>query len=363
MDSIIETLSFRNFRNLEEASVSLSPGINIFCGSNGMGKTNILESIFLCSTGRSHRTHKTSSLINFDEKSANVVLCLNNRGYKQKINISLRENEKKGIALNGVALKKTSELFGVLKTVMFSPEDMGLVNGGPNFRRRFMDMELCQQSKVYCHNLEQYFKVLKERNNLLKNGGNSVKDTLFVWDSQLVQYGKKIINYRKSFIEKIYPICSGFYNELTSGREKLEVIYKPEADENELEEKIKNSLQRDIYYKKTHCGPHRDDVIFKINGSDARGFGSQGQKKSVCLALKLSEVKLLKDETGEMPVLLLDDVLSELDTERQSFILKSLKDMQIILSCTGADSFIKNTAEKEKTKIFFLKNGKITVNN
>lgn len=363
MDNVIESISFRNYRNLEEASVALSPGINIFCGSNGMGKTNILEAIFLCSTGRSHRTHKTSSLINFDKKCANVVLYKINKNYREKINISLKENERKGIAVNGIALKKTSELFGNLKTVMFSPEDMGLINDGPNLRRRFMDMELCQQSKIYCHNLEQYFKVLKERNNLLKCGSDNIKDTLFVWDSQLIAYGKKIITLRKDFISKIYPICSGFYNSLTSGRESLEVIYKPESAAADLEEKLKSSHERDIYYKKTHCGPHRDDIIFKINGSDVRGFGSQGQKKSVCLVLKLSEVKLLKEETGDMPVLLLDDVMSELDSSRQEFILNSLKDMQIVLTCTGADNFIKNIGEKEKTKIFFVNYGKITVKN
>ncbi|MCD7905837.1 MAG: DNA replication/repair protein RecF [Clostridiales bacterium] len=360
MENVIDSLSFKNYRNLEETTMEFNPGINIIYGNNGMGKTNILETIFLCSTGRSHRTHKISNLINFERQSAGIVLYKKSGKYTDKINISLKEGEKKGISVNGIALRKTSELFGNLKVVMFSPEDMGLINGGPNLRRRFMDMELCQLSKIYCHNLEQYFKVLKQRNNLLKNGGN-IRETLFVWDRQLAEYGCKIIASRKEFMEKTAPVCNDYYSRLTEGRENIEISYKPESSEGDFADRLKKSLERDIYYKNTNNGPHRDDITFKINGSEIRAFGSQGQKKSAALALKLSEVEILKKETGNMPVLLLDDVLSELDRGRQEFILNSLKNMQIILTCTGMDSFIENMRKNEKTKVFFVNYGKITV--
>ncbi len=362
MGNIIDRLYFKNYRNLEETTMEFCPGINIIYGNNGMGKTNILETIFLCSTGRSHRTHKISNLINFEKQSAGIVLYKKNGTYTDKINISLKENEKKGISVNGIALRKTSELFGNLKAVMFSPEDMGLINDGPNLRRRFMDMELCQLSPVYCHNLEQYFKVLKQRNNLLKSGEN-IRETLFVWDSQLTEYGCKIIKTRKKFIEDIAPICRDFYKRLTGGRESLETSYKPESDERDFAERLKRSLDRDLYYKNTNNGPHRDDIIFKINGSEVRAFGSQGQKKSAVLALKLSEVQILKNETGEMPVLLLDDVLSELDRGRQEFILNNLKDMQIILTCTGTEGLLSLPEGSLKRRIFFVNFGKITVKN
>ncbi|MCD7777825.1 MAG: DNA replication and repair protein RecF [Clostridiales bacterium] len=261
MGSIIDRLYFKNYRNLEETTMEFCPGINIIYGNNGMGKTNILETIFMCSTGRSHRTHKISNLINFEKQSAGIVLYKKNGIYTDKINISLKANEKKGISVNGISLRKTSELFGNLKVVMFSPEDMGLINDGPNLRRRFMDMELCQLSKIYCHNLEQYFKVLKQRNNLLKSGGN-IKETIFVWDSQLTEYGCKIIAARKDFIEKIAPVCINYYLKLTGGRENLEISYKPESEEKDFGARLKKSIDRDMYYKNTHNGPHRDDIIF-----------------------------------------------------------------------------------------------------
>ncbi len=362
MKNIIESLSFRNFRNLEETVMNFSPDINIIYGDNGMGKTNIIETIFICSTGRSHRTHKISSLINYEKESANIVLYKNNGFYKDKINISLRENERKGVALNGVPLKRISDLFGNVKVVMFSPEDMSLINEGPGARRRFMDMELCQLSRIYCDNLEKYFKVLKQRNNLLKNSNDVkyIKDSLYIWNSQLVEYGKKIIMAREEFIKNISAFSEEIYKRITGGREKLGVYYRPESLAEEFGTKLEKSIDRDIYYKMTHNGPHKDDVVFKINDRDVRVFGSQGQKKSAVLALKLSETEVIKKETNEMPVLLLDDVMSELDRGRQKFILENIKGMQIIMTCTGIDDLIYGKSGENKA-VFFVNYGKITV--
>lgn len=364
--NIIKSVSFKNYRNLEETTVELNKGINIIYGNNGMGKTNFLETIFLCSTGRSHRTHKISSLINFEKDSAGIVLYKDNGIYLDKISINLKKNEKKGIAINGIPLKKVSGLFGVLKTVIFSPEDMGLINDGPNARRRFMDMEICQLSRVYCYNLEQYFKVLRQRNNLLKEGGKNIKDTLFVWNTQLVEYGRKIIYMREKFIKKILPFCKSIYLDITGGKEVLEIVYKPESTLKEFESRLNKSIERDIFYKTTHNGPHKDDIIFKINGNDARLYGSQGQKKSAVLALKLSEINVIKEETGEMPVLLLDDILSELDSTRQRFILKNVSNMQVILTCTGIDEIVNKSFDADNKKninVFYINYGKISVKN
>ncbi len=362
MKNIIESLSFRNFRNLEEDVMFFSPDINIIYGDNGMGKTNIIETIFICSTGRSHRTHKISSLINYDKKFANIVLYKNNGTYKDKINISLKENERKGVAINGIPLRRISDLFGNVKTVMFSPEDMSLINEGPGARRRFMDMELCQLSRVYCDNLEKYFKVLKQRNNLLKNSGDVkyIKDSLYIWDKQLVEYGVKIIRHREEFINKISVFAGNIYAKITGDRERLGVYYRPESLADELEERLKKSIERDIFYKMTNNGPHKDDILLKINDKDVRMFGSQGQKKSAVLALKLSETDVIKEETGELPVLLLDDVMSELDRSRQEFILDNLKGMQIIMTCTGIDDLVYGKNGENKA-VFFVNNGKITV--
>ena len=337
MKNFIESIALRNFRNIEEEYVEFCPDVNIIYGDNGMGKTNILESIFVCSAGRSHRTHKISSLINYEKSYANIVVYKNNGRYRDKINVSIKEGEKKGIAVNGVSLKKTGDLFGILKTVMFSPEDMSLINEGPVARRRFMDMELCQLSPVYCDSLEKYFRVLKQRNNLLKTAGDPeyIKKTVFMWDRQLSEYGAKIIKQRENFVEKISAFASKIYEGITGGREKFSVIYKPESYADCLEERLRRSIERDIYYKTTGNGPHKDDIVFKINDRDVRMFGSQGQKKSSVLSLKLSEIEVIKEETGELPVLLLDDVLSELDSARQEYILRNLKNMQIILTCTG----------------------------
>ncbi len=362
MKNTVEKLSFRDYRNLCETTMEFVPGINVIYGNNGMGKTNILEAVYLCSSGRSHRTHKISSLINFEKQSADVVLYKNNGLYNDKINISIRQNEKKGIAINGIPLKKTGELFGKFRTVIFSPEDMGLINDGPSGRRRFMDMELCQLSKVYCYDLEKYFKVLKNRNNLLKNGDPiSIRDTVFIWDKQMAEYGVRIIEMREEFIKKISPFVEDIYRKLSGGAENIEISYKPETPAGELAERLEKGLERDIYYKKTNCGPHKDDIVFKINGSDVRLFGSQGQKRSTVLALKLSEIKLIREETGDTPVLLLDDVMSELDRERQKFVTESMKGMQILITCTGIDDFIEKLCRDKKNKVFFVKNGKISV--
>ncbi|MGN1319153.1 MAG: DNA replication/repair protein RecF, partial [Lachnospirales bacterium] len=337
----------------------LSENVNIFYGDNAQGKTNILESMFMCATGRSQRTHIDKELIQFNKESAHIRMCVNKDGYNDRIDIHIKQKEKKGIAVNNIVIKKLGELFGTVNIVLFSPEDLFLVKEGPSFRRRYMDMELCQMSKIYYSNLQRYYKVLKERNNFLKkiNENKNLKDNLDIWDIQLLEYGKKIVESRSNFISLLNDEGSIIHNKITDNKEKFVIEYKPSANIDEYEKKLANSREKDIYYGTTSYGIHKDDMIFLINGVNARDYGSQGQQRTVCLTLKLSEIELIKKKTGNTPVLLLDDVLSELDKNRQDFIINSINNIQTIITSTGNEQILSNLGER--SKIFFIKNGEI----
>lgn len=353
----VSTLKIGDFRNITSADVELKKGINILYGQNAQGKTNFLESLYICATGRSHRTKFDSQLINFDKKEAHIRAVVEKNFTIDKIDVHIKKEEKKGIALNGVPLKKVGDLFGVLHTVIFSPEDLQLIKSSPGERRKFMDIELCQLSNVYYYNLQQYYKVLKQRNNLLKNINKNpaLKDTLFVWDSQLVEYGTKIIKKRQEFIEKINIAASKKHNEITNFKENLVIEYKPNVTTDEFMSKLEENLQKDIILGSTSKGPHKDDVSFTINDSEVKIYGSQGQQRTAALSAKLAEIEIIKEEKGETPVLLLDDVLSELDEKRQYYLLESIKDIQTVITCTGIEDSIKKYTDK--SYIFNVENG------
>lgn len=355
----IEKLSLKNYRNIEKLNIELSKNVNIFYGDNAQGKTNILESMFMCATGRSMRTHIDKDLIKFGESSAHIQMIVNKSNYSDRIDVHIKQREKKGIALNNIVIKKLGELFGTVNIVIFSPEDLMLVKEGPSKRRRYMDMELCQMSKIYYDNLQKYYKVLKERNNLLKSNKKSLIETLDIWDIQLVEYGKKIIESRKSFIDEINEIGRSIHSKITSNKEKLNIEYKPSVTFEEYEKKLSESREKDIYYQTTTVGIHKDDMLFFINNINARDYGSQGQQRTVCLTLKLSEIELIKNKTGEKPVLLLDDVLSELDKNRQNFIVNSIDDIQTVITSTGNGDILRNI--NDKAKIFNVKNGNVEI--
>ena len=327
----IKEISLSDFRNIQEATVKLNKGINIFYGSNANGKTNFLESVYLCSTGRSHRTKNDKEMVRFGSSEAHVRLFLENKS-------------KKGIAINGIPLKKSSELFGTLYTVIFSPEDLQLIKDAPSQRRRFVDIELCQISRVYCHTLQQYMKVLKHRNNLLKEiqKNPDLKETLFAWDMQLAEYGEKIISFRKNFINNVSSKAAARHKQISSGGEELSIVYVPSADENNLENKLRSSIERDIFMGSTSYGPHRDDISFFINGNDVRIYGSQGQQRTAAICAKLAEIDIIKENTDTSPVLLLDDVLSELDKNRQHMLMDCINDVQTIITCTGIEDSVTN---------------------
>ncbi len=261
------------------------------------------------------------------------------------------------MAVNGLTVKKMSEFFGNLYAVMFSPEDLRLVKGGPAERRKFIDMELCQLSKVYCHNLQNYYKVLKQRNNLLKDirKNKSLTDTISVWDEQLMFYGEKIIDKRKEFIENLNDISNAIHSEITGKKESLAVEYKPYVDKIFFGDKLVNNREKDIILGITSCGPHKDDMSFYVDGNDIKFYGSQGQQRTASLSAKLAEISLIESETGTSPILLLDDVLSELDESRQVFLLENIGELQTFITCTGIEDSIGKYI-KEST-MFNVKNG------
>ncbi len=352
----IESLHLIDYRNIENMDIEFAPGVNLLYGNNAQGKTNILEAIYMCAAGRSLRTHISKELIRFSRESAHIQLIADKGMYKDKINIHIRKNNKKGIAINNVHVKSINELFGTVNIILFSPEDLMLVKEGPSCRRRYMDMELCQLSRIYADNLSRYYRLLKERNTLLKEE-KADNVTLDVYDSQLVDYGIKIIEERQRFINEIDIKSNLIHSDITKGRESLEVRYIPDVNINNYEKRMRESREKDIIYRSTSTGIHRDDISFDINGFNAREYGSQGQQRTICLSLKLAEVEFVKEKTGYSPVLLLDDVLSELDRSRQLYILNSIKNIQTVITSTGIDDIVENI--DDDIKILYVSEGKI----
>lgn len=351
----IRNLSLQYFRNYESLNISFNPKLNILCGDNAQGKTNILEAIYICSVGRSQRTQFDRDIINLNKTESHIQLNVVEQNSENRIDVHLKRNSKKGIAVDGIPLKKLNQLFGTLYTVIFSPEDLQLIKSGPSERRKFMDMELCQLSSVYYYDLQQYYKILKHRNNLLKNIDKpKLKDTLSIWDSQLVLYGKKIIDARTKFIDRVNLISSNIHSSIVGNRENMTLKYTPDISKDEFETKLNRHVQRDIFQGNTSVGPHRDDIQFFIDNKNVRIYGSQGQQRTAALSVKLAEIKLIKEETMCEPVLLLDDVLSELDEKRQEYLLSTIENIQTVITCTGIEDCIKKYVDK--SKIYFISN-------
>ena len=338
----IESVQLKNFRNYESLELDLSPGTNIFYGNNAQGKTNILEAIYLCGTTKSHKGSKDKDMIRFGEDEAHIRMMVNRDELSYKIDMHLRKNKAKGVAINGLPIKKASELFGVVNLVFFSPEDLNIIKNGPGERRRFLDLELCQLDKIYLTDLASYNHIVNQRNKLLKDiyVQPSLKSTLEIWDMQMAEYGRRIIEKRREFIRELNETVRKIHYNLTGGLEELEVIYEPSSEAEGLESAISSNRERDMRMKLTSVGPHRDDLCVMANGIDIRRYGSQGQQRTAALSLKLSEIYIVKSKIKDTPILLLDDVLSELDSNRQTYLLESIHDIQTLITCTGLDDFI-----------------------
>ncbi len=344
---IIQSLELENFRNYGTLSVHFDSRTNILYGDNAQGKTNILEAVYLSATTKSHKGSKDKDLINFASEEAHIRTYVVKDGLENRVDMHLRKNKSKGIAINGQKIKKAADLLGLLNVVFFSPEDLSIIKNGPSERRRFVDMELCQLDSVYLHNLNHYNKIVNQRNRLLKDlyAKPGLKDTLFLWDSQLVAFGQKIIERRNTFISQLNEIIYGLHLKLTGGKEELQIVYEPDVLALDFEEKLQKCQERDIRLKQTSIGPHRDDFSFAVGTVDIRKFGSQGQQRTAALSLKLAEIELVKKMTKDVPLLLLDDVLSELDSNRQNYLLNSIGELQTIITCTGLEEFVNNRFE------------------
>ena len=339
----IESIELSNYRNYNDLKVEFGRNTNILYGNNAQGKTNILESIYMAATTKSHRGSKDRDIIKIGKDESHIRLIIRKRDISHKIDMHLRKSKNKGVAIDGIAIHRAAELYGLLNVIFFSPEDLSIIKNGPAERRRFMDLELCQISRLYYQNLVSYNKVLNQRNNLLKqiNFNRSLMDTIDVWNMQLVDYGSRIIKERKNFIDMMNDLIGDIHSRLTSGKEKLEIVYDANVTEEEFEKSLQDKMDIDLRYASTQVGPHRDDISFLINGIDARKYGSQGQQRTVALSLKMAEIKLVKKIINDNPVLLLDDVMSELDTDRRNSLIEEIRDIQTIITCTGYDDFIK----------------------
>lgn len=355
----IESIHLKNFRNYETLDLKFSPGTNILYGNNAQGKTNILEAVYVCGTTKSHRGSRDKEIIRFSEEESHIRMIVKKESITYRIDMHLKKNKAKGVAINGIPIRKARELFGIVNLVFFSPEDLNIIKNGPGERRHFLDMELCQLDKLYLTDLGNYNHIVNQRNKLLRDlvFRPELEDTLEIWDKQLAEYGERIIKKRKNFVNELNLIIRDIHRKLSGRTEELEILYEPNVPEGELELQLQAGRERDLKLRTTSAGPHRDDLCVQINGIDIRKYGSQGQQRTAALSLKLSEIHLVKQKISDTPILLLDDVLSELDSSRQNYLLDSIHDIQTLITCTGLDDFVNN--QFTINKVFRVVHGEV----
>lgn len=359
----IKSLKLKNYRNYDLLNIEFDKATNILYGDNAQGKTNVLEAVYLSGTTKSHRGTKDRDLIQFEREESHIEMIVEKNGVPYQIDMHLKKNSPKGIAINKIPIRRASELFGLVNFVFFSPEDLNIIKNGPSERRRFMDLELSQLDKVYLKDLANYNRIINQRNKLLKDAyfRDDLMDTLDIWDMQLAAYGNKIIDRRKKFMDEVNEIIYNIHYKLTGGKERIQLSYESGCGALTLEQALVKNRERDIRMKSTSAGPHRDDICFMAGNLDIRKFGSQGQQRTAALSLKLSEIELVKKIIKDTPVLLLDDVLSELDKHRQNYLLGSIHDIQTLITCTGLDEFVNHRFSINK--VFHVQNGHVVKEN
>lgn len=366
----INKLKLRFFRNYRDLELEFSKGYNIIYGDNAQGKTNIIEAIFLCASGRSHRTSRDLELVNTAENGYFIKIDMVKEDADSSIEMIFEKNERKKIKINDIPVKKIGSLMGHLNAVIFSPEDLFIIKEGPSERRRFLDITLSQLKPSYFHDLQQYSKILLQRNMLLKEmvEKKGLSDTLEVWNNHLVKTGSRIIRVRSGFIKRMDINAGLRHKQLTNEAEKLEVRYVPSFniknsdDINEIEKDYRKTLEmsmkKEIYKCTTLFGPHRDDYDIILNGMSTKIYGSQGQQRTAVLSMKLSEIDIMKEDTGDYPVLLLDDVLSELDNSRQEYLFENIGKIQTFITCTDKTFFKKTDSD---AKFFNIVKGTVNI--
>jgi len=335
----ILSLTVKNFRNLAPQKIEFCDGLNVLLGKNAQGKTNTLEAIYCSTIGRSPRTRRDGEMIAFNHGGLEVFLNYEHKSVERVIKLDIKHSQK-SVYVDDTKLKKLSDVIGNFGSVYFSPEELALTKNGPGFRRRFMDIINCQLSKSYLSNLQRFQRLLNQRNALLKQPSLNYAE-IEVWDRQLTAVGKAVFDERKKFCEKLTCISSSIHKQLTSQNEELEIVYQSELNEVNTMEEYFNSLaknfDRDLTLGYTTFGIQNDDFLIKLNKKDLKKVGSQGQHRTVTLSLKLAELEILKEEYGDYPVLLLDDVLSELDITRRQKLCEYISKVQCILTCTEFD--------------------------
>lgn len=367
---IVKNLKIKNYRNFLEVDIDLNEDLNIFIGDNGQGKTNLLESIYLCSIGRTFRLNSENELINFNKNSSKIEADIKKAHNELNIELLLEKNKRKTVKINGVKLDKTGEMIGLLNNVIFTPDDMKIIKESPIERRKLINIEISQIKPKYKYLLNQYKKILSQRNNILKNYYTNIgnKDIIGIWNDYLINIGTELICYRNDYINSLRKYAVDIYSDISGNKELLEISYKSNIgnvngmDKNNIKqlfsEKISNNIENEIYKGSSLYGPHKDDLNIKINNMECKYFGSQGQQRSAILAIKLAEIEIINTEIGEYPILLLDDVLSELDNKRKGYLIKYIKGIQTIITTTD-DNELKNLTKNFNKKFFYINEGKI----
>ena len=357
----INEIELKDFRNYKDIKISFSKDMNIFIGENAQGKTNLLEGIYFNSMAKSFKSYRDRDVIRFGEEFCRIRTSVNYEEDDHNIEIVINKEGKKAVKVDGVRIKKSSELLNGINIIIFSPEDLRIVKDEPSVRRNFIDRELCQIRPGYLNEINKYRRALQQRNAYLKEEV-VVEDVLSVWDEELIASGSRVIRMRREFIKKLQKISGEIHSSISGGREELKIEYETDIDSPGKEEELFRSIlirerNKDRHYRVTGKGPHRDDIKIIAEGRELKKSGSQGQQRTAALALKLSEIRIVEEECGEKPVLLLDDVLSELDKERQRYLINNLGESQMFITTTELiDSVEKSLPEG---KIFRIKRGEV----
>ena len=364
----IKSIRVKNYRNYEQLKIDFDRKLNIIVGDNAQGKTNLLEAVYVSGFGKSFRTNKDGELVNFKEQFTSVKLeVVRDNGLEEWVEYRINQKSSKEFLINGVNITKISDLLGTLNIILFYPDDLKLIKESPVERRKFINRELSHISKSYCVDIIEYNKILNQRNELLKKiiYKPEFKDMLEVWDEQLADKGTRIIIRRLKFIKDLDEISRKIHGDITKDKEKLSIEYithvknfeNYDTIKSELIFMLKKNLEMDIKRGFTSVGPHRDDIDIKINQINIKTFGSQGQQRTAALSLKLSEIEIIKNDVGEYPILLLDDVMSELDINRQKDLIYALKDVQTIITTTDVKNLLDDYINA--SKLIKIKNGHV----
>lgn len=355
----IKSLTLKNFRNYEQQTIDFAPGTNIICGHNANGKTNILEAVYLFGYGKSHRTKSDAEMIRFGKESAKAAITFENKGREFVAEMKLAKDGKKTILVNNVPIKKLSRLMSYFHAVIFSPEDLTLVKGSPSARRKYMDASLCRIYPNYFSALSEYKAAGAEKNILLRQlrkKGKTFDDYLSVWNERLSVPCQKIMEYRSAFIEDMAAYAAKIQNDISG--EELKMVYEPSlkaSTQEEILEFLESNQKREIENGAMCWGVQRDDISLQIGDLDARQFASQGQQRTTALSMRIAEADYIFDKTGEYPVLLLDDIFSELDIDRRLYLWQRIIDKQVIITCTDTDFF----ENKNDAKLFVVENSSV----